>query len=591
MSKRWIFPSPEIPRVRELARALRISEITARMLVNRGLADAQSATRFLQPSLHELSDPADQPALSGAASFLCEAVRAGKRITIFGDYDADGICGCALLVNCLRSLGADVDFYIPQRLDEGYGLSCDALDMLKSRGTEVIVTVDCGISAHKEAAHAASRGMALVVTDHHEPRGARPAAAFVLNPLLPDCRLGYEHLAGAGVAFKLAWALGQQMAGGRNVSEQYREALMEALPLAAIGTIADVVPLADENRVLAHFGLRMLPHSSNPGVLALIEAARISNKNLTAHHVAYQLAPRLNAAGRMGDATPAVEMLTTNDPRRAADLAAHHEQQNRRRQSIQRSILEQAQQCVESTTDLGRFGCIVLSNPDWHVGVLGLVASKLAETFWRPAFVFQEQAGLARGSARSIPGFPLFDAITRCDELLERYGGHEGAAGLTIRAENLDPFAKRMSDIAQEMFGTEPLIPHLDLEGELRLGDLNLAVMDEMERLAPFGEGNPAPLFAATGLKLAGNPQLCGKGSRHLRFLARQDDTTLAVIAFGKAEWLSQLSSRRDEPFSLAFKPTIDTFDGYPSVQLRAEDIQWGSEPLIETRSAQNCEE
>ena len=585
MNRKWIFPPPETPRVRGLARALRISEVTARMLVNRGLADAQSATRFLQPSLHELADPSEHPALTGAASFLCDAVRAGRRITIFGDYDADGICACALLVNCLRSVGADVDFHIPRRLDEGYGLSCDALEELKERGTEVIVTVDCGISAHSEAAHAASLGMDLIVTDHHEPRGGPPAAKFVLNPRLPDCELGYEHLAGVGVAFKLAWALGQRMAGARNVSDEYKESLMEALPLVAIGTIADMAPLADENRVLAHFGLKLLPHSTNPGVLALIEAARVGDRTLTAYHVAFQLAPRLNAAGRMGDAWPAVEMLTTDDPRRAAELAAHHEKQNRLRQSVQRSITEEAQQRVESGASLDQFGCIVLSDSQWHPGVLGLVASKLAETFWRPAFVFREESGLARGSARSIPGFPLFDAITRCEDLLERYGGHEGAAGLTIRTENLNPFAERMSAIAQELLGPAPPAPRLELEGELRLSDLTLPVMDEIGLLAPFGKGNPDPLFAATGLKLAGNPQLCGRGRRHLRFLARQGDTTLAVIAFGKADWLSELSARREEPFSLAFKPAVDTFDGNPSVQLRAEDIQWGSEPLIETRS------
>ena len=586
MNKKWILPPADTERIERLARAMRISRITARMLVNRDLAESQSARRFLEPSLHELKDPSGHPYLTEAASFLCDAIRAGRRITIFGDYDADGICAAAMLVNCLRSLEANVDFHIPQRLDEGYGLNCDAIGELKRRGTEVIVTVDCGICAHSEAAHAASLGMTLLVTDHHEPRGERPPASFVLNPHLPDCDFSYKYLAGVGVAFKLAWALGQAMAGGPSVSDKYKESLMEALPLVAIGTIADMVPLADENRVLAHFGLKMLPHSTNPGVLALIESARVSETTLTARHVAFQLAPRLNAAGRMGDAGAAVEMLTTDDPRHAADLAAHHDEQNRRRQSIQRSISEEAQQRVKSGTDLDQFGCIVLSSSHWHLGVLGLVASRLAQTFWRPAFVLREESGFARGSARSIPGFPLFDAMTRCEDLLERYGGHEAAAGLTIRVENLNPLAERMSEIAQELFGMHPPVPHLDLEGDLRLSDLSPPLMAEIGLLAPFGVGNPDPLFAAKGLSLAGNPQLCGRNRAHLRFLARQDDTTLDVIAFGKADWLKELTSRRDEPFALAFKPAIDTFSGYPAVKLHAEDIQWESEALIERRSA-----
>jgi len=569
-----------------MARELRVSELTARVLLNRGLAGGQQARRFLEPSLHDLTDPARHRALSAAGGFLREAVSQGRRITVFGDYDADGICATALLVNCLRAAGASVDYHVPRRVEDGYGLSCEALEQLKQRGTEVIVTVDCGISAHREAARAAELGMDLVVTDHHEPGGVRPQARHVLNPRLADCDFGYEHLSGAGVAFKLAWALGQQLGGGE-VPAHFRDLLVESLALVAIGTIADVVPLVEENRAVAHFGLRLLPRCDNPGLKALMHVAGVAGKrSLSAHHVAFGLAPRLNAAGRMADACTAVEMLTTTDAGLAAELAEHLDHQNRQRQSLQRAIIEEARERVEAGVDLQRSGCIVLSSPRWHLGVAGLVASRLAESFWRPTFIFCEESGLARGSARSIPEFHLFEAISRCEDLVERYGGHEGAAGLTVPVENLPPFARRMDEILCERFGPEPCVPHLDLDAEAALADISPLVVDELSRLGPFGTGNPTPLFAARNLTLAGNPQLVGSRREHLSFLARQGDTALRVIAFSKAGWLNELRERKGERFALAFEPILNTFNRRREVELRAMDIQWESDLAIETKSA-----
>ena len=585
MKQKWILPQVDAGRVKQLAQDLRVCELTARMLLNRGLTDARNARRFLEPSLHELRDPCKHPVLSDVATFLRDAVAAGRRITIYGDYDADGICATALLVNCLRAAGGNVDSYIPHRVDDGYGLNCAALDELKARGTEVVVTVDCGISAHAEARHAARLGLDLVVTDHHEPGREPCPAPYVLNPHLPQCGFGYQHLAGVGVAFKLAWAVGQQMAGGANVAESFRDLLVEALPLVAIGTIADVAPLADENRVLAHYGLRLLPQSRNPGVRALLEVAGAADKaSLGTYHVAFQLAPRLNAAGRMAHARGAVDMLTCDDGPRATELAQRLEQENRRRQSVQRAATDQARACVESGTDMDTCGCIVLSSPDWHPGVVGLVASRLAEEFCRPTFILCEQADVARGSGRSIHGFHLFDAVAQCEDLLERFGGHEGAAGVTVSAKNLTAFAERMDSIAREQLGPEPALPLLELEGEVSLAELSRPVVEEMQRLEPFGAGNPDPLFSARDIRLAGNPQLVGSRRNHLSFLARQGNVTLRVIAFGKADWLKQLQSRRQEPFSLAFQPSINSFNGARTVEMRAEDIQWQSEELIEVQ-------
>ena len=585
MGSKWVIPEEDSAAVERLARTLGISSVTARLLVSRGLADALTARKFMEPSLLELRDPSENEALVQAAAFLCEAARGGRRITVFGDYDADGICATALLVGCLEAAGAQVDFHIPNRVAHGYGLSCDALETLKGRGTEVVLTVDCGISSHREAEHAAALGIDLVVTDHHKPTDGRPDALHVLNPLLEDCDFGYRHLAGVGVAFKLAWALGQALSGGPAVSQGYRDVLIDGLSLVALGTVADMVPLVDENRVLVHYGLRAMPHTASPGLRALLDNAEATGTSISARQVAFHLAPRLNAVGRMGDAAVAVQMLLAKDPHQAGELAAHHDQQNRLRRSVQKAIFQEAEQRVRAEVDLTRFGCIVLSSAQWHPGVVGLVASKLAETFWRPAFVFTEEDGMARGSARSIPGFPLFEAICQCEELVERFGGHEGAAGLTLQVTNLSPLAERMNDLAAQMMGSEPPQRQIDLDGEVRLGELNTAVLGEIRRLAPFGAGNPEPLLMAGGLSVAGSPQLVGSRRSHVAFLVRQGDTSLRAIGFGKAEWLEGLMGRRGETFALAFRPMINTFSGTGEVELRAEDLQWESEPCIERRA------
>jgi len=576
MAKKWIFPPANNEGVNRLASALRIADVTARVLVNRGLTEPSEAQRFLQPSLHELADPCDSPAVTQAARFLLDAAHGGKRIAIFGDYDADGICATALLMRCFEYLGTDADLYIPHRIEEGYGLSCEALKELAEGGANVVVTVDCGIGAMEEARCARELGLDLVVTDHHEPGAALPDAAHVLNPKLPACEgLGYGYLAGVGVAFKLVWAIGQQLSEGHRVSEEFKDLLMEALSLVAVGTIADVVPLVDENRVLTHYGLRALTGASRPGLRALIAVSRPKSARLTAYDVAFRLAPRLNAAGRMGHAGAAVEMLTTSDERHAADLAEHLEQQNRLRISAQQSALQEAEGRLAKDEALLQRNCIVLADAGWHQGIVGLVASRLADKFCRPAFVFATDGELACGSARSVPGFPLFSVVKECSDLLERFGGHEGAAGLTLRMEKLSAFTERINELTGRFFGPERPVPALNVDGEINLAALNPALVREIDLLEPFGKGNPEPLFAATGLRLAGNPRTVGGNGHHLAFMVRQDRTTLRVIAMGKADWIAELRARKGEPFSLAFEPVINTYLGAVSVELRAEDIRW----------------
>jgi len=585
MATKWILPPDRSAEARRLATALHVADVTAMLLLNRGLEEPAAAQRFLQPTLHELHDPCRHGEVTAAADFLLNAVRSGRRIAVFGDYDADGICAAALLMRCLGHLGADVDVYIPHRVEEGYGLSCEALKQLSEGGAQVVVTVDCGVTAVEEVAYARRLGLDMVVTDHHEPGEELPPAAHVLNTKLPGQQFGYRYLAGVGVAFKLVWAIGQQMSESHRVGEAFRDLMMESLSLVALGTVADVVPLLDENRVLTHYGLRALSAPASPGLKALIAAGRLRGDRVTAHDVGFRLAPRLNAAGRMGDARAAVEMLTTDDERHAADLAQHLEAQNRLRISAQNSALKQAHAMLEGGEAPLEGQCIVLASPDWHQGVVGLVASRLAERFWRPAFVFAVDGETACGSARGVPGCSLLSMVRQCADLLDRYGGHKGAAGMTLPAQNLPAFRERINQAAVGHLGTGPPLPELRLDAQVQLETLTPAFVQEIALLKPFGRGNPEPVFAASGLRLVGNGQTVGANGNHLAFMVRQDRTTLRVIAMGKADWLPALRERKGEPFSLAFEPGLNHYRRRTTVELRARDFQWDDALQVERRS------
>ncbi len=578
MAKRWTYPPKEDRHVERLTSALNLSTLTARALVNRGLTEPSAAQRFLQPSLHELSDPCEDKQVTAAAEFLLKRARSGKKIMVYGDYDADGITATSLLLHFLRFLRADVDFYIPHRVDEGYGLNTVALEELAEDGTEVVVTVDCGVTSLPEAALAKRLGIELLITDHHPPCDERPGAPHVLDPKLPGASFGDEGLAGVGVAFKLAWALGQQITEGERVSDAYRDLLMEALSLVAIGTIADVVPMVGENRVLATYGLKTLAASSLPGLQALVKASRPRGQTITARDVAFGLAPRLNAAGRMGDAGAAVQMLTAEDERHARDLAEHLERQNRLRRKAQAEALEQAEEALLQSSQLDAPGCIVLADSRWHLGVVGLVASRLAERHRRPAVVLNTADGVARGSARSPGSFSLFSALQECSDLLTRFGGHHAAAGLCMDEANLSVLRERMNALAGDAAIEDAESPDLTLDGEVFLHELNADLVRELDMLAPFGQGNPRPIFAATGLRLVGNPQIVGSRGNHLALMVRQNRAVLRAICMGKADWLDELRARKNEPFSLAFEPGIDYYRGRGTVELRAEDICWDAD-------------
>jgi len=573
-AKKWTLPTIDQGAVDLLADRLRISPITAQVLVTRGFTEPKDAQAFLQPKLTDLVDPCENPRVAAAAQFLVEAARSAQRITVYGDYDADGICASAVLERCLRFIGADANIYIPHRIDEGYGLNCDAISELARNGTQIIVTVDSGVSSFDEVQFAREQGIEIVITDHHEPGEGVPDAAHVLNPKLPDSAFGYKYLSGAGVAFKLVWAIGQCISGGDRVSDKFKDLMIDSLGLVAIATVADCVPLVKENRVLVRYGLKSLASSASPGMQALLQSARPSASGITARDVAFRIAPQLNAAGRMGDAGIAAEMLTTTDAETGHRLAGELANHNRLRRKIQSEALTQAEEMIAADPALATSNCLVLCRDDWHGGVVGLVASRLAERLWRPAFILVEQdGGMARGSGRSVAGLSLFGAVEKCADLLERFGGHDGAAGLTLPVENIPEFTKRMDALAGQAMGEDGPIPELHLDGETDLALLSLAAVRELDRLEPCGKANPRPLFAIRGARLVGFPQIMAE--RHLAFWVRQGKTTLRAFAPNSADMIDELRERKDEEFSLAFAPRLNHFRGQTSVELGVEDLQW----------------
>ena len=567
MRKGWLVSPQDEARVRGLSGALDISPLLAHILINRGFGDRDKARRFLQPRLSHLYEPSVLPGLTRAAERISSALTNRERIILYGDYDADGISGLALLKQCLSFLGEEVDYYIPHRLEEGYGLNMAALRSFRARGASLIITVDCGTTALEEAAYARRQDMDLIITDHHECGDTLPECVALVNPKLPNSTYPFRHLSGVGVAFKLAWALGEHLSPGKKVSEEFRENLVNWLGLVALGTVADVVPLLGENRVLVKYGLEALRASSQPGIKALVEVCRF-RRGLDARAVAFGLGPRINAAGRLGDAAAACELLTTNSAEIAREIARNLDACNRRRQKLEQDILDEAEAIIESE-GLEQAKAIVLASQRWHAGVLGIVASRIAERYHRPTVLLTLAGKLAQGSARSIPGFDIFEALKACGDMFVSCGGHAQAAGLRLDKNLVDAFREKFLQVAEDTLGDEDLLPKLSIDAEVPLSLLPEEAVEELSRLKPFGQGNPEPLFAAR-VKVVGRTRRVGEG-KHLRFVVRQGDVSFPAIAFGRGEdeaWLE-----KQENLALAFVPEINIWRGRKSVQLRVIDM------------------
>ena len=576
MPKRWHIQPHDQALVTGLERSAGVSPIVARLLAARGLAGAADAKAFLSGTMADLRDPDLLPGVADAADRMLAAVRAGRKIVVYGDYDADGMCATAILMNCLEALDANAAWYVPDRLEEGYGLNAQALSTLAAQGARLVVTVDCGIASVAEAKHARDLGLELVITDHHTFADSLPEAAVLVHPRLPGTSYPFGELCGAGVAFKLAWALATRACGAKQVTPRLREMLLKGMGFAALGTVADVVPLLDENRIYVKHGLECLRKRGGPGIARLLSLAKLDEKSqLESEDVAFRLAPRLNAAGRLGQAACGIELLTTTDEARAASLANYLHELNAQRETEERSILLAATKQARERFDPEADPALVLADRGWHAGVIGIVAGRLAEKFHRPVVMIAQdslQGRPATGSVRSVPGFDVHAALVACRSHLVTCGGHAAAAGLRVEDAHIEAFREQFLAEVSSRFPESLRRAQLALDGEATLAGLTLDTVEQIERLAPFGQANRRPVLCATSVSLAEPPRAIGGGARHLAMNLVQHGAKVRGVAFGGAEWLDHLPPP-GQPFHVAFKPKINEFRGRRTAEM--EIVDW----------------
>ncbi len=573
MEKRWIYPVTNRDLQESLKTNLNISSLLAQVLVNRGHTDISSAKDFLSPELNGLNDPMDLHGMREAADRINTAICKGEKIVIYGDYDVDGISGTALMIKCLDIAYANTSYYIPSRLDEGYGLNSEAIEKFANEGINVIITIDCGITSCAEAETAKKYGIDLIITDHHEPGEKIPDAFAIINPKLQSEHYQLHLLSGVGLSFKLAWAIAKTFSSGKRVSSEFKDFLLSATGLAALGTIADVVPLHGENRIIAKFGLKAIQHTEDPGMRALLKLAKLENEVLETNHVGFRFGPRLNACGRIGKANIVVELLTTKSDKRANEIALFIDDENKRRQEMQKDILDLARKKIDTEIDLKNHPAIILADEGWHPGIVGIVASKLSEEYFRPTIMFGCTNGIAHGSARSIPSFHILNALEICRTMLISLGGHSQAAGLKINKDCIEDFKVSFNKAASELLCDKDLTPTLQIDAEIPLSVLSKPLVKEINKLAPYGEGNPPPCFASTNLKVAGKPRRVGQGGQHLSFIVRQGDVSFKAIAFGSGNKLELLQQNR-ENCSIAYAPKVNTWMNNEKLELEVKDLK-----------------
>lgn len=564
--KTWVLRTPAAPEhAQRLAAELGLSLTFATLLANRGFGSSLEVQEFLQPSLGKLLDPFVMRDMDKATERIWKAIDAQEQILVFGDYDVDGITSTSLLNSALTQLGAKVTYFIPDRIRDGYGFSERGVEVARKRRTRLVVTADCGITATNEVKLAATHGIEVIVTDHHEPLGDLPNAVAILNPKRKDCPYPFKELAGVGVVMKLVQGLAAARPGA--LPEEF---VREHLDLVALGTIADVVPLRGENRIFAKLGLDQICTSQKPGIIALKEVAGLKARRVESGHVAYILAPRINAAGRLGNAESGVRLLLSTEPQEAAIIAESLEEDNSNRKKIDEQTLEDAlEQLRRSGPDLPP--AIVLWSDSWHPGVLGIVASRLMERFHRPTILVAADEDEGKGSGRSIPGFDVCQALQECREFLIGFGGHSYAAGLTIRAENLEKFREKLCGVVTARMNPDDYVPKLSIDGSLSLDDCNEELVEFLDRLSPFGIGNAEPLFVADDVRLASPPTVVSRN--HLKMSLRQNGREIDCIGFGMGHMASRIQSDPGR-LSVAFVPTINVWQNRARLQLKLRDIQ-----------------
>ena len=579
----------------DIANGLGVSEVVARLLYNRGYSDVAMAERFLDASVTELHDPYEMADMRHAVLRISNAIALGEKITIYGDYDVDGVTSVTLLYTYLRDLGADVDYYIPVRAKEGYGISLGALDTVKAQGTKLIITVDTGITAVKEAEYASELGMDMVVTDHHECHGELPCACAVVNPHRPDCPYPFKELAGVGVVFKLVCACEIMRCSELSAFECVQSVVERYVDLAAIGTVADVMPLVDENRIIVKMGLAAINDTERCGLAALIEAATRPNvtaekyptkkRKINSGFISFSLAPRINAAGRISSASKAVELLLEEDAEAAAFMADELCDINAERQRQENCIAEQAYAMIEKTCDLENDRVIVLDNDSWQQGIIGIVSSRITEKYGLTSILISfdgavdgEPLGtdVGKGSGRSVKGINLVGALDYCRDLLVQFGGHELAAGLSVRRSNIPLFRERINEYARQHLGESALIPSIEADCEISADEISLSTAEEIARLEPFGVANPAPVFMLRSMTL---DKIVSMGSgKHTKLMLSCGESVFQAVYFGVAA--STIDLYPGEQVDVMCQLAVNEFRGTSSVQLIVQDLRLSEETV-----------
>ena len=569
----WTEPERNLKAEETLSRELRVHPLTARLLCNRGLTGPAEADAFLRPDLKQLHDPFGLPDMDKAAHRIQEALANGETIFIHGDYDVDGVTSTALYVRALTALGAKLVYRIPHRKNDGYDIKIPAIDWANEQGASLVITSDCGIQAREAVAHANSLGLTVIITDHHEPGEILPPAFAIVNPHRHDSTYPFSQLAGVGVAFKTMQAV------VRLVDPTHENAFIQKfLDLVACGTVADVMPLLGENRVFAYFGLKQLATTRKVGLRALLAGAGIdTTRPLSAESVGFGIGPRINAVGRLDDAALALDLMLTGDPEEAQLLVEKMNAFNVERQLTQKRILEEARKIVESR-DLDLTRILVVASPGWNAGVVGIVAGKLVDAYYRPAIVIgvSDDETRGKGSARSIPGFDMFEGIQLCRELLESCGGHEMAAGLSLTMENLDAFEAKINAHAHATMTDADFVPRLMHDGLIEPGDLSLSLLEEWSAFAPFGQANPEPRFASQSLLIC-EARRIGKDMSHLKMRVRataMDPTD--CVAWGQGDWADRAGP--GDTLEAVYTPQVNEWNGRRLLQLNIKDLR---KPLL----------
>ncbi len=567
MKHRWTYYDTH-PQVDQIMELINVPRVIAQILLNRGVDTFDEARFFLKPTMDDLHNPFLMAGMEQAIERIASAIEKNEHIMIFGDYDVDGTTSTTLLYLTVKLLTDQVSYFIPDRLKEGYGLSLYGIQVAKERGAGLILAVDCGITANKEVDQARLMGHDVIIIDHHVPGETLPDAVAVLNPKRMDCDYPFKELCGVGLAYKVAQALAEQVGLPDH-------AVYTHMDLVALGTTADIVPLRDENRVLTKYGLAMMQETKKVGLQALISAAGLKQKEIVSGHVVFGLAPRINAAGRMGDANRVVRLLTTENREEADQLAEELNMENIQRRQQDSVAFEEARDVVENDAFLSEASGIVLASERWHPGIIGIVASRMVEAFSRPVIMIAVNGDTGRGSARTMGDFHLYNAIKECADLLIQFGGHHHAAGLSIARENVTAFQQRFHEVVTANATPEDFISRLTIDSEIEFDEVTPRLMKLLKMLGPFGPDNNQPVLASRNLALVGPPNIIGSEKTHLKFKVRQNNHVIDAIGFGMADYADQLRAQPNR-VHLVYTLEENTWQGKTSTQLRIKDIVVG---------------